>query len=156
MGTSQTGASGLTEKRIFPRHKRRLLVEWAAEGFASAGFTHDLSASGMFVCSLHIPEREIELTLNLAHPDGRMIRLRGIIVRSYRVAPSLRRARRSGFCVRLIEAPEDYFLLVADLLRLELPEPEPEPKPEPEDVVLAALRHLQLPELEAEPEAEAE
>ena len=76
----------------------------------------------MFVCSLHIPERDLTLTMNLAHPDGRKIRLRGVIVRSYRVAPSMRRARRSGFCVRLIEAPEDYFVLVAELLHLQLPD----------------------------------
>lgn len=144
----------MTEKRGCPRRRRRLVVEWAADGFASAGFTHDLSATGMFVCSLHIPEREAVLTMNLALPDGRKIRLRGIIVRSYRVAPSLRRVRRSGFCVRLIEAPEDYFVLVADLLQLHLPEPEEEtgepeelgesgPCEEPE--VLAALSHLQLP-----------
>jgi hypothetical protein len=112
----------LPERRAFPRHRRRLLVEWAVDGFSSAGFTHDVSATGMFVCSLHIPEREMVLTMNLGHPDGRKIRLRGVIVRSYQVAPSLRRTRRSGFCVRLIEAPEDYFVLLADLLHLQLPD----------------------------------
>ena len=78
----------------------------------------------MFICSLHIPERDVVLTMNLALPDGRKARLRGVIVRSYRVAPSLRRVSRSGFCVRLIEAPEDYFVLVADLLQLHLPDAE--------------------------------
>lgn len=62
------------------------------------------------------------LTMNLGHPDGRKIRLRGVIVRSYQVAPSLRRTRRNGFCVRLIEAPEDYFVLLADLFRLQIPD----------------------------------
>lgn len=114
-------ARRLPEKRSFPRHRRRLLVEWAAEGFASAGFTHDVSPTGMFICSVQVPEREIVLPINLTLPDGRKIRLRGVIVRSYRVAPSLRRARRSGFCVRLIEAPEEYFVLLADLLNVQLP-----------------------------------
>jgi PilZ domain len=115
-------ANRLPERRAFPRHRRRLLVEWAANGFSSAGFTHDVSATGMFVCSLHIPEREMVLTINLAHPDGRKIRLRGVTVRSYQVAPSLRRARRSGFCVRLVEAPEDYFVLLAGLFQLPIPD----------------------------------
>lgn len=115
-------ARRLPEKRSFPRHRRRLLVEWAAEGFASAGFTHDVSPTGMFICSVHVPEREIVLPINLTLPDGQKIRLRGVIVRSYRVAPSLRRARRSGFCVRLIEAPEEYFVLLADLLNVQLPD----------------------------------
>lgn len=88
----------------------------------------------MFICSLHIPERDVVLTMNLALPDGRKVRLRGVIVRSYRVAPSLRRVRRSGFCVRLIEAPEDYFVLVADLLQLHLPDAE---EPEEESAVCA-------------------
>lgn len=102
----------------------------------------------MFVCSLHIPEREVVLTMNLALPDGRRVRLRGVVVRSYCVAPNLRRVKRSGFCVRLIEAPEDYFVLVADLLQLQLPEPEDE-SGEPE--VLADFLPLRLPEGE-EPE----
>jgi hypothetical protein len=76
----------------------------------------------MFICASHIPEPKVVLTLTLVHPDGRKIRLRGVIVRTFRVAASLRRAVPNGFCVRLIEAPEDYFVLLADLLRVELPE----------------------------------
>jgi hypothetical protein len=112
----------LPEKRNFPRHRRRLLVEWAADGFASAGFTHDLSPAGMFICSSLIPEPKVVLTITLALPDGRKLRLRGVIVRTYRVAASLRRTVPNGFSVRLIEAPEEYFVLLADLLSVQLPE----------------------------------
>lgn len=76
----------------------------------------------MFICSSQIPEPKVVLTITLALPDGRKIRFRGVIMRTYRVAASLRRAVPNGFSVRLIEAPEDYFVLLADLLRLELPE----------------------------------
>jgi hypothetical protein len=107
--------SRLAEKRAFPRRRRRLLVEWAGGGFASAGFTHDVSPSGLFVCSTYIPGIKRLLTLTLSLPSGRKIRLRGMTVRSYRVPANLRRAVPSGFCVRLTEAPEDYFGLLADL-----------------------------------------
>lgn len=120
----------MTEKRAFPRHKRRLNVEWAGEGFASAGFTHDVSATGLFICSTYDPVLKMALTLTLDHPDGRKIRLRGIVVRSFRVAPSLRRAVPSGFCVRLIEATEDYFELLSDLFNLQFPD-ETEQQPAP-------------------------
>lgn len=105
----------MAEKRGCPRRKRRLLVEWAGGGFASAGFTHDVSPTGIFVCSTYIPGIKRLLTLTLSLPGGRKIRLRGITVRSYRVPANLRRAVPSGFCIRLTEAPEDYFGLLADL-----------------------------------------
>jgi hypothetical protein len=92
------------------------------DGFASAGFTHDVSPTGMFICSSSIPEIKMPLTLTLATPDGRKLRLRGVIVRVFRVAANLRQAVPNGFCVRLVEAPEDYFVLLAELLHLQLPE----------------------------------
>ena len=76
----------------------------------------------MFICSSRIPEPKVVLTITLALPDGRKLRLRGVIVRTYRVAASLRRTVPNGFCVRLIEAPEEYFVLLADLLSVRLPE----------------------------------
>ena len=76
----------------------------------------------MFICTSTIPDLQMPLTLTLAAPDGRKFRLRGVIVRAFRVAANLRRSVPSGFCVRLIEAPEDYFVLLAELFRLRLPE----------------------------------
>lgn len=111
----------MAEKRAFPRRKRRLLVEWAGGGFASAGFTHDVSPSGVFVCSTYIPGIKRLLTLTLSLPGGRKIRLRGVTVRSYQVPVSLRRAVPNGFSVRLTEAPEDYFELLADLFSVRFP-----------------------------------
>lgn len=112
----------MSEKRGFPRRKRRLLVEWAGGGFASAGFTHDVSPSGLFVCSTYFPGIKRLLTLTLSLPNGRKIRLRGFTVRSYRVPANLRPVVPSGFSVRLTEAPEDYYGLLAELLNVHLPE----------------------------------
>lgn len=76
----------------------------------------------MFIRSSQIPALKMPLTLTLAVPDGRKLRLRGVIVRAFRVAVHLRQSVPSGFCVRLIEAPEDYFALLAEFLHLRLPE----------------------------------
>ena len=110
----------MPEKRGYPRRKRRLLVEWAGGGFASAGFTHDVSPSGLFVCSTYIPGLKRVLTLTMSMPSGRKIRLRGVTVRSFRVPANLRRAVPSGFCIKLTEAPEDYFGLLAEMFHVQL------------------------------------
>ena len=86
------------------------------------GFTHDVSRTGLFIRSSQIPALQMPLTLTLAAPDGRKVRLRGVIVRAFRVSVHLRRSVPSGFCVRLVEAPEDYLALLAELLHLQLPE----------------------------------
>ena len=76
----------------------------------------------MFIRSSHIPALKTPVTLTLAVPDGRKLRLSGVIVRAFRVAVHLRRSVPSGFCVRLVEAPEDYLVLLAELHHLQLPE----------------------------------
>lgn len=121
LSTMRNGLGTLAEKRAFPRRRRRLLVEWGAKGFSYAGFTHDVSPNGLFICSTYIPGLKMLLALKLGLPDGRKIRLRGVIVRSYRVPPNLRRSVPSGFSVKLIEAPEEYFGLLAKLFSVRFP-----------------------------------
>ncbi len=116
-----TRTDRLLERRAHQRHRRRLLVEWTAEGLVSPGFTHDVSAASMFICCSHIPATKMVVTLALEHPRGGKIRLRGVIVRVYRVSASLRQSVPNGFSVRLIEAPEDYFVLLSELMSLQLP-----------------------------------
>ncbi|HVE66004.1 MAG TPA: hypothetical protein VNC59_05445 [Thermoanaerobaculia bacterium] len=48
------------------------------------------------------------------------MKLRCSVVRSQQVAQNLRATRPSGFAVRLTEAPEEYFQLLAGLLSLDL------------------------------------
>lgn len=83
------------------------------------------------MCSTYIPGIKRLLTLTLSLSNGRKIRLRGVTVRSYRVPANLRRAVPSGFCIRLTEAPEDYFELLADLFSVRLPEETAE-RPDPQ------------------------
>jgi len=53
--------------------------------------------------------------MHLLLPGGGKLRLRGIVVRSHRIPQQLRGVVPSGFGVRLKEAPEEYFRLLADL-----------------------------------------
>jgi hypothetical protein len=100
------------------RRKRRYLVEWLKDDYVCTGFTQDISPTGIFVRSTHIPDVGSAVSLKLLLPEGRKLNVRGTVVRSYRVPANLRRYIASGFAIRLNEAPEDYFQLLARLFGL--------------------------------------
>lgn len=102
------------------RRRCRYLVEWEKDGALCTGFTHDISPTGMFVRTTYIPENGETLTLQLLVRTGTKMRLRGSVVRSYRVPSNLRRYVASGFAIRIDEAPEEYFQLLASLFSLRL------------------------------------
>jgi len=100
------------------RRKRRYLVEWQKDDYVCTGFTQDISPTGIFVRSTHIPEHGLTVSLKLLLPEGQKLRVRGTVVRSYRVPANLTRFIANGFGVRLNEAPEEYFQLLARLFGL--------------------------------------
>ncbi|HEV8610509.1 MAG TPA: PilZ domain-containing protein [Thermoanaerobaculia bacterium] len=102
------------------RRKCRYLVEWRRWGTLCTGFTHDISPTGLFIRTMYIPDNKESVTVRLLVRAGYKLRLRGTVVRSYRVPSSLRRYVASGFGVRLDEAPEEYFQLLANLFRVPL------------------------------------
>jgi hypothetical protein len=102
------------------RRKCRYLVEWHQGGAVCTGFTQDISPTGLFVRTTFIPANGESLTIRLLVRAGRSVRLRGRVVRSYRVPANLRRYVASGFGVRLDEAPEEYFQLLASLFHIRL------------------------------------
>jgi hypothetical protein len=108
----------MLNRRQCARRKSRFLIEWHRGTSLCTGFTHDVSATGIFVRSTYIPKIGTALTMKLLVPGSEKLQLRGIVVRSYRVPASLRRFVPSGFCVRLNEAPEEYFKLLATLFGL--------------------------------------
>jgi len=105
----------LAERRFSTRKRRRYLIEWQGEASLCTGFTHDVSPTGIFVRSTFIAKIGAILTMQLLLPGGGKLRLRGIVVRSHRIPQQLRGVVPSGFGVRLKEAPEEYFRLLADL-----------------------------------------
>jgi hypothetical protein len=74
-----------------------------------------LSPSGIFIFRRISRSSKSSFTLKLALPDGKKIAIRGRMVRAFRVPPQLRRSVPSGFCVRLMDAQEEYFAYLANL-----------------------------------------
>jgi hypothetical protein len=105
-------------RRFSPRKKCRYLIEWQFDESVHIGFTHDVSATGIFVRSTYIPGIGVAVTMQLLIPKVGKLRLRGTVVRSHRVPQNLRRLVPSGFCVHLSEAPEEYFQVLATLFSL--------------------------------------
>jgi Tfp pilus assembly protein PilZ len=100
------------------RSKQRYLVEWQKDDSVCTGFTQDISPTGMFVRSINIPELGHTVSLKLQLPEGQKLRVRGTVVRSYLAPAELRQFIPSGYGVRLNEAPEAYFQLLARLFSL--------------------------------------
>lgn len=105
----------VAERRSFARKKRRFLVEFDLRGAKCTGFTYDVSASGIFVRSVRLPDPGAFMTANLHLPEGKHVVVRGRVVRSFRVPASLSRLIPSGFSMRIAESPEDYFQFLATL-----------------------------------------
>ena len=110
----------MPQYRPTSRRKCRYLVEWQKEGFLCTGFTQDISPTGVFIRTTYIPENGEIVTIRLLLQAGKKLRLRGTVVRSYCVPSNLRRYVPSGFGIRLDEAPEEYFQLLANLFRVPL------------------------------------
>jgi len=108
----------MANRRFSLRKRRRFLIEWLSGDSLCTGFTEDISPTGIFVRSTYIPKIAAALTLQLLLPGGRKLQLRGTVVRSQRVPQNLRAVVPSGFGVRLNEAPEEYFQLLANLFGL--------------------------------------
>jgi hypothetical protein len=108
----------LAERRFSTRKRRRYLIEWRGDDILCTGFTHDISPTGVFIRSTYIAKIGATLTMQLLLPGGGKLRLRGTVVRSHRIPQHLRGVVPSGFGVRLKEAPEEYFQLLASLFDL--------------------------------------
>ena len=98
------------------RKKRRFLVEFEAAGTRHTGFTHDISPSGLFVCSIRAPKPGTPVTMKLRASKDKEHPLRGVAVRSFRGPAGLAAVMPSGFGVQFSQTPpEEYFQLLATL-----------------------------------------
>lgn len=102
-------------KATFPRKKRRYHVGFDLEGCSCNGFSHDVSASGIFVRSIRLPKPGEILTLTVRLSGGVILTMRCKVVRTHRVSGTLSSVRPSGFAVQSIDAPEGYYQLLATL-----------------------------------------
>jgi len=105
----------MTDKRAFPRLKKRLVVDFRVEGETHAGFTHDLSHTGFFVVTTNLPPAGAPVSATLHLPDGKRITLTGKVVRARRVPPQLREAMSNGFSFQLSGYVEEYTRFISSL-----------------------------------------
>ena len=91
-------------------------MEFEAAGSRHTGFTHDMSPSGLFVCSIRAPKPGTAVAMKLRSSRDKDLALQGVAVRSFRGPASLAAVIPSGFGVQFSQAPpEDYFQLLATL-----------------------------------------
>jgi hypothetical protein len=105
----------MSDKRVFPRLKKRLVVEFGVEGESHTGFTHDLSYTGFFIVSTRLPPPGTAVSVTLHLPDGKRVPLSGKTVRARRVPPQLRDSMQNGFSLQLTGYSEDYTRYVDSL-----------------------------------------
>jgi hypothetical protein len=104
----------MTNKRTFPRLKRRLMVKFTFDGAARTGFSRDLSHTGLFIKSVSVPPIGEPLSLTVTLPNGKNVLLEGKVVRGYRAA-GLVDVEHGGFSFELGGYVEAYANYVASL-----------------------------------------
>lgn len=98
------------EKRTSKRHARRLKVRFGEKGtqpgFSHSGFTHDVSATGLFVVTGQRPKLRARMHLEVTLAGEQPLYLEGVVTRHVLVPPELRQVLTAGFGVRLLRGPE--------------------------------------------------
>ena len=105
----------MTDKRVFPRLKKRLVVEFSVDGESHTGFTHDVSYTGFFVVATRLPPPGTVVPALLHLPNGKKISLTGKVVRARRVPPQLRDTMVNGFSLQLSGYVEEYTRFVESI-----------------------------------------
>lgn len=91
-------------------------MEFESAGVKHTGFTHDMSTSGVFVCSIRSPKPGTIVSMVLRRLKDEDLSLTGVVVRSFRGPAALAGLMPSGFGVKFSQTPPDeYFRLLATL-----------------------------------------
>ncbi|MEO6323787.1 MAG: PilZ domain-containing protein [Thermoanaerobaculia bacterium] len=106
----------MSEKRIFPRKKKRLIVDYDLDGVTYSGFTWDISYTGLFVASPNMPRIGLTITIRLHLPDGKKLECAGKVIRAKRV-PAMYSSMEgaTGFSLELVGYNEPYTRYFATL-----------------------------------------
>jgi hypothetical protein len=100
----------MQNRRDYPRHIKRLRAQYREPSEPSwrSCFTHDISVSGVFFESSHIPRAE-KIAIEIVLPGEKQVKMTGQLVRGTRVPAKLLRVAKGGFAVRLLEATPDWY-----------------------------------------------
>lgn len=104
------------EKRDKRRFLKRLFVRFGDQKPEHVGFTHDLSATGIFLKTNNVFPPNTRLQIELTLPDETTLCCRGVVMWAKRIPPALSRMiQKHGMGVRLIEIPAAYKALIEKL-----------------------------------------
>ena len=106
-------SSGGIEKRIAPRRRAEMMVEFREGESLGAGVTSELSRRGMFIRSAQPPRLGPALSLTMHLPGGRTVLLKGRVVRQ---SDGSGIARADGFALELTEKTAEYDAFLTRLL----------------------------------------
>jgi len=98
----------MPERRAHPRRRIRLIVNFGGPGARTAGITFDVSRSGLFVRTVHLPRIGSVIDLTIHSTDGGQIPLTGKVVRTFSAVGTIRFVVPSGFGVRVFPRSELY------------------------------------------------
>ncbi|KAA0255021.1 MAG: PilZ domain-containing protein [Acidobacteria bacterium] len=105
----------MSERRVFPRKRRRLLVSFELAGAPCSGFTCDLGHTGIFIATTRLPHVGEEISAEIEAPGGKKVKCRGTVVRARKNPSSLSFTEATGFSLKLAGYSEEYFNLVESL-----------------------------------------
>src|SRR5262249_9053518 len=98
----------------FGRKKRRIPCQlWVGEREHSA-LILDVSPSGLFIQTHAKPQRGERLRVQFSHDDA-LLELKVEVVRTETVPPNLLAATKGGIGVRIVNAPEEYYQMLAGI-----------------------------------------
>ena len=105
----------MSERRVFPRKRKRLLVTFELAGAPCSGFTWDIGHTGLFIATSRLPHLGEEVSAEIEGPGGKKVHCRGTVVRARKHPTSLSFTEATGFSLKLEGYSEDYFNLVESL-----------------------------------------
>jgi hypothetical protein len=105
------------DKRLHPRLPKRVKLRYRVgdEKWRSA-FTQDVSTFGLYIHTMTIPTTSaIEIEIADENHNNEIIKLEGQVVRGKKVPPRLRRMFKSGFAVKLVNVPNEWYRYCLDI-----------------------------------------
>jgi hypothetical protein len=98
----------------FDRFKHRVTCDFYVEGQKSSAIVTDLSASGLYVRTSHLPEPGTTVRLVL-RAEGGDIEIQAKVAREHRMSRHHTTGTPTGVGVQILSAPEAYFQLLTEL-----------------------------------------
>jgi hypothetical protein len=102
------------ERRKHKRYNKRLKVSFGEKDFSSAGFTGNVSSSGLFIIATTNVKLGTRLHVQL-EVEGKLLYQEGVIARIQQVPPELRSVVKGGFGFRFLTQRELLYEMMPNL-----------------------------------------